>query len=449
MDRFAAEHLARRPRPDPARRRDERRRPPPPRPRAARSTTSAAATSTWPAGSPSCSTGSTRCLAALGAAGPVGEWMAALRDGVARPHRRARRRRLAGPAVRARAGPGRRRPPATAQRRAAAGRRARAARSPGSAGRPTRANFRTGTLTVCTMVPMRSVPHRVVCLVGLDDGVFPRAGVGRRRRRARPPPADRRARRAAARTASCCSTRCWPRPRHLVITYTGANEHSGARRPPAVPLGELLDAADRTTAAPVRDAVLTRHPLQPYDARNLEARPARPAVASGCGRRGRSASTRAALAGARGRGRRAPPAAAAPRRRPLPARPPDDVSLADLKAFLTHPVRAFLRGRLDVVDAVRARRARRRDPGRRSTPSSCGRSATGCCASVLAGQDADRGDDRRAAARHAAARPARASAPSRGVAEECQKLWTSTADAARRRPRGRSTSTSTSATAAG
>ena len=45
------------------------------------------------------------------------------------------------------------------------------------AGRPTRANFRTGTLTVCTMVPMRSVPHRVVCLVGLDDGVFPRLGI--------------------------------------------------------------------------------------------------------------------------------------------------------------------------------------------------------------------------------------------------------------------------------
>ena len=31
--------------------------------------------------------------------------------------------------------------------------------------------------TVCTMVPMRAVPHRVVCLVGLDDGVFPRSGV--------------------------------------------------------------------------------------------------------------------------------------------------------------------------------------------------------------------------------------------------------------------------------
>ena len=43
-------------------------------------------------------------------------------------------------------------------------------------GRPTRANFRSGGLTVCTMVPMRSVPHRVVCLVGLDDGAFPRVG---------------------------------------------------------------------------------------------------------------------------------------------------------------------------------------------------------------------------------------------------------------------------------
>src|SRR5205823_10730519 len=44
-------------------------------------------------------------------------------------------------------------------------------------GRPTRANFRTGHLTICTLVPMRSVPHRVVCLLGLDDGVYPRRGV--------------------------------------------------------------------------------------------------------------------------------------------------------------------------------------------------------------------------------------------------------------------------------
>ena len=75
-------------------------------------------------------------------------------------------------------------------------------------GRPTRANFRTGHLTICTLVPMRSVPHRVVCLLGLDDGVFPRKAprdgddlmlddphVGDRDARTRGPPAA--ARRAA------------------------------------------------------------------------------------------------------------------------------------------------------------------------------------------------------------------------------------------------------------
>ena len=59
------------------------------------------------------------------------------------------------------------------------------------AGRPTRASFRTGTLTVCTLVPMRSVPHRVVCLLGLDDGAFPRQTADRRRRCAGSRPADR------------------------------------------------------------------------------------------------------------------------------------------------------------------------------------------------------------------------------------------------------------------
>ena len=80
-------------------------------------------------------------------------------------------------------------------------------------GRPTRANFRTGHLTICTLVPMRSVPHRVVCLLGLDDAAFPRKAPARRRRpharrpaRRRPRPAPRgppdAARRADGRRAT-------------------------------------------------------------------------------------------------------------------------------------------------------------------------------------------------------------------------------------------------------
>ena len=86
---------------------------------------------------------------------------------------------------------------------------------------------------------------------------------------------------------------------------------------------------------PVRDRVLTRHPLQPYDARNFE--PGRP-----------FSFDTAALAGARSAWSvRHQPEPLLPG--PLPARPPADVSLQDLKAFLVHPVRAFLRERLDVA----------------------------------------------------------------------------------------------------
>ncbi len=138
------------------------------------------------------------------------------------------------------------------------------------AGRPTRANFRTGTLTVCTMVPMRSVPHRVVCLLGLDDGVFPRFGLADGDDvLARPPITGERDVRSEDRQlmldAILAATES------LVITYTGANEYSGQPRPPAVPLGELLDALDRTTESKVRQTVVVKHPLQPFDRKNLEA----------------------------------------------------------------------------------------------------------------------------------------------------------------------------------
>ncbi|HET7477467.1 MAG TPA: exodeoxyribonuclease V subunit gamma [Dermatophilaceae bacterium] len=210
-------------------------------------------------------------------------------------------------------------------------------------GRPTRANFRTGSLTVCTMVPMRSVPHRVVCLVGLDDGVFPRTvSVNGDDVLARTPLTGERDARSEDRQllldAVLAATE------HLVITYTGADEHTGQTRPPAVPVGELLDALDltaRTTTGPVRAQVVTRHPLQPYDPRNLTAGALRGT--------GPFSFDRGALAGAT--------AAAGPRSPrppflpgPLPAAAPqEEVTLEELRAFFAHPVRAFLRSRLDVA----------------------------------------------------------------------------------------------------
>ncbi len=222
-------------------------------------------------------------------------------------------------------------------------------------GRPTRANFRTGHLTICTLVPMRSVPHRVVCLLGLDDGAFPRrahrdgddlmladAHVGDRDTRTE----DRQMLLDALLAASD----------RLIVTYTGNDERTNAPRPPAVPVGELLDVVDRTVRGPgggeARARVVVRHPLQPFDPRNFTPGLVVPERAWSF--------DRVALGGARALV--APRTGAAPfLREPLAATAGPIVELDGLVRFAERPVRAFLRQRLgmsvadydeDVADAL-------------------------------------------------------------------------------------------------
>jgi exodeoxyribonuclease V gamma subunit len=203
------------------------------------------------------------------------------------------------------------------------------------AGRPTRANFRTGTLTVCTMTPMRAVPHRVVCLLGLDDGVFPRGGaidgddvlarlprVGERDARSE----DRQLFLDAVMSAS----------ERLVITYTGFNESTGQTRPPSVPLREFLDVVGRTAGCDV----VQEHRSQAFHPDYL--------VAGRIHGHAPFSFDPDAAAAAR--------AAARDRSRPvvlaeLPAAvPPEptDIDLRELIDVVTNPVRGFLRRRLQV-----------------------------------------------------------------------------------------------------
>jgi exodeoxyribonuclease V gamma subunit len=197
-------------------------------------------------------------------------------------------------------------------------------------GRPTRANFRTGHLTICTLVPMRSVPHRVVCLLGLDDGAFPRKAPrdGDDLLLEDPHVGDRDSRtedRQLLLDALMAATD------RLIVTYTGNDERTNVPRPAAVPVGELLDVVGRE--------VLIQHPLQPFDPRNFT---------SGALVAARPWSfDRVTLDGARSLvGERRPPRPFL--EAPLPPRPPGPLELADLVRFVEHPVRAFLRQRLGI-----------------------------------------------------------------------------------------------------
>ena len=118
-----------------------------------------------------------------------------------------------------------------------------------------------------------------MCLLGLDEGVFPRKAtrdgddvllddphLGDRDSRSE----DRQLLLDALMAAADC----------LIITYAGRDERTNAIRPPAVPVGELLDLVDRTVSwsgtegdgigeGQSRERVVVHHPLQPFDPRNL------------------------------------------------------------------------------------------------------------------------------------------------------------------------------------
>ncbi len=217
--------------------------------------------------------------------------------------------------------------------------------------RPTRANFRTGAVTVCTMVPMRSVPHRAVVVLGVDDGVYPRSPVtdGDDVLARRPRVGERDAR---SEDRQLLLDAVMAAEEHFVAIYSGFDERNGSRRPPAVPLQELVSVAARTaTVAGDRPAVageeaatptfVRQHPLQAFDERNFRADGPVP---------GGTFDT-ASLAGAQAlRAQRATPAPPSVfLEQPLPALPVTAVSVEDLVAFLQNPAREFLRHRLEVT----------------------------------------------------------------------------------------------------
>jgi exodeoxyribonuclease V gamma subunit len=138
-------------------------------------------------------------------------------------------------------------------------------------------DFVTGGVTFCAMLPMRSVPCRLICLLGMDDGVFPRTDptLAFDRIASHPPRIGDRSLREEDR-ALVLEALLSARER-LIITYTGREPRDNSTRPPSVVVSELLAAVDEgfvLEAVPgaaeeesVSAFVTAVHPLQAHSSR--------------------------------------------------------------------------------------------------------------------------------------------------------------------------------------
>ena len=132
--------------------------------------------------------------------------------------------------------------------------------------------FLSGKVTFCAMLPMRSIPVKVVALLGMNDGSFPRQSrsPGFDIIPANPRPGDRslRGEDRYLFLESLLSART-----RLYISYTGLSIRDNSVIPPSVLVSELLDFLDRgyTRGSLGEDGefhktLTTLHRLQPFSA---------------------------------------------------------------------------------------------------------------------------------------------------------------------------------------
>lgn len=139
--------------------------------------------------------------------------------------------------------------------------------------------FLTGGVTFCAMVPMRSLPFKVICLLGLNDEAFPR-----RQRAAgfdliaRHPRRGDRSRRLDDRylfLETLLSAR-----QTLYISYVGRDIRDNAELPPSVLVADLLDAVDagfeREGGGGCLSQVVTVHSLQAFHPDYFKGNPRKP-----------------------------------------------------------------------------------------------------------------------------------------------------------------------------
>jgi len=195
--------------------------------------------------------------------------------------------------------------------------------------------FLAGAVNFATLMPMRAIPFKRVCLLGMNDGEYPRS---------QPPldfdlmgsdyrPGDR-SRREDDRylfLEALLSARD-----QLYVSWVGRSQIDNTPLPPSVLVGQLrdhLEAGWQTeNGAPLLETLTTEHPLQPFSRAYFNSPASRLFTYAHEWREVYAPRT--------------PPAAS--RTLPAPENAPTSLSLGQLGSFLREPVRSFFNTRLGV-----------------------------------------------------------------------------------------------------
>ena len=202
--------------------------------------------------------------------------------------------------------------------------------------------FLAGPVNICTLMPMRSIPFKVVCLLGMNDGVYPRqlAPLGFDLMSQKPMRGDR-SRRDDDRylfLEALISAQ-----QSLYISYIGRSIQDNSERFPSVLVQELLDYIGQSHYLPgdealtsdesekrVKTHIARLHTRMPFDVQNFLPGEQQSYASEWLPAASRSGEAHSDFV------------------QPLAFDMPEMLSLETLQRFWAHPVRAFFQQRLQV-----------------------------------------------------------------------------------------------------
>jgi exodeoxyribonuclease V gamma subunit len=135
--------------------------------------------------------------------------------------------------------------------------------------------FLSGRVNFCTLMPMRAIPFRLICLLGMNDGDYPRSqqphsfDLMSQRGHYRPGDRSRRQDDQYLFLEALLSAR-----QQLYVSWVGRNIRDNSERPPSVLVSQLRDTLSQgwrlsDNSHALLKAITVEHPVQPFSPQYL------------------------------------------------------------------------------------------------------------------------------------------------------------------------------------